>query len=229
MGRAGSVGVPGKNIRMVAGRRLVSYPLEVATQAQLVDRVYVTTDCPVIANTADMYGATVIDRPTELSQSDSEMSDAIVHAYQFFAEKPDIVVTMHANCGIHRDGLVDECIQSLLDDPSLDSCVSARVIQDLHPYRLKRVKRDGTLSTWVDMPDDVSNNRQAVKQPAVALDGACRAWRPDRCLPPNGQPPFRYLGHRIGWVENPGGFDVHSEADLEATQKHHEPRWGYGA
>lgn len=230
MGRAGSVGVPGKNIRMINGRRLVSYPLEAAASSGLVDHIYVSTDCPVIAETAGQYGAMVIWRPEELSRSDSEMAEVIMHAVDFMLS-PQIVVTMHANCGTHRRGLIDECIERLQADESLDSCVSARVVEDMHPYRLKRVQADGTLGTWVDIPSAVASNRQAIADKAVVLDGACRAWRPDRCLPPAGQPPFRYLGNRIGWVENPGGFDVHNETDLLLTEHYHnnKPAWQYGA
>lgn len=219
MGRAGSEGVPGKNIRQVAGNVLVMHPLVASMSAHTVDRVYVSTDCPVIKKTAMNQGAWVIDRPATLSRSDSEMSDVIIHAVDSWQHMPDVVVTMHANCGIHPPGLIDECVNKLLADPELDSVVSARVVDDLHPYRLKRVRPDGTLTTWVDMPEDTSNNRQAIKDKAVVLDGACRAFRPERCLPPLGQPPFRYLGNTIGWVENPHGFDVHSEADLLTTER----------
>ena len=216
MGRAGSVSVPGKNVRSIAGKPLVAYPIEAALASKLLDRVYVTTDCPQIKAIATSYGVEVIDRPFSLSQADSEMSEGVVHAQS--AINADILVTMHANCGIHREGLIDECIAKLLADEALDSCVSAREVADMHPYRLKKVQGDGTLTTWVEMPV-ASNNRQAIKEKAVVLDGACRAFRTARCLPPNGQPPFKYLGQRIGWVDNEGGLDVHSEADILITEQ----------
>jgi len=219
MGRAGSVSVAKKNVRHVAGHPLVTYPIRAASGAKSVDRVYVTTDCPEIKRIAKSWRVSIIDRPSHLSEADSEMSDAIVHALGEMSPAPDILVTMHANCGIHRDGLIDECVARLLGDSSLDSCVSAVDVGGMHPYRLKRVREDGTLTTWVDIPDAVQNNRQAIRDKAVVLDGAARAFRVARCLPPRGQPPFRYLGQRIGFVENPGGLDVHTEADLFATER----------
>ena len=216
MPAAGSVSVPGKNVRSIAGKPLVAYPIEAALASKLLDSVYVTTDCPQIKDIAISYGVKVIDRPFYLSQANSEMSEGVVHAQGVI--HADILVTMHANCGIHREGLIDECITRLIEDDTLDSCVSARDVADMHPYRLKKVQEDGTLTTWVEMPN-ASNNRQAIKEKAVVLDGACRAFRTARCLPPNGQPPFKYLGHRIGWVENEGGLDVHSEADILVTEQ----------
>lgn len=219
MGRAGSQGVKGKNIREVAGKPLCYYPLR-ACQASSIDRVFVSTDCPVIKMTAWEFGAEVIDRPKELSRADSEMSDVILHASRDISRKygiPEIWVTLHANCGIHKPGLIDECVAKLESDPALDSCVSARLVWDLHPYRLKRVNEHGLLVPWVKMPDDISNNRQQIRDRAVVLDGACRAFR-SRCLDMRGQPPFRYLGDRIAWVENPDGLDVHCEDDIAKTE-----------
>jgi CMP-N-acetylneuraminic acid synthetase len=218
MGRAGSQGVPGKNIRPISGKPLVAYPIEAALAASSVNIVYVSTDCPEIIRVARGYGlgVKIIERPSDLAQSDSEMSDVILHADEHV--QPDIWVTMHANCGIHAPGLIDECVDTLKADEALDSCVSGRYVWDMHPYRLKKVNAAGELEPWVEMPADISNNRQAIREPAVVLDGACRAFR-RRCLDMQGQPPFRYLGNRMAWVENPGGLDVHSEADLIATEQ----------
>jgi hypothetical protein len=193
-----------------------------ASRARGIDLIAVSTDCPRIMEEADRQAAKVIVRPPELAQSDSEMSDVIVHAAKYledeYLERIDIMVTMHANCGVHRDGLIDECVAALDADPDLDACVSAREVWDLHPYRLKKVTADGTLVPWVVPPQGSdSNNRQAIRERAVVLDGACRAFR-RHCLDLQGQPPFRYLGNRIAWVDNPGGLDVHSEADLVATR-----------
>ena len=173
-------------------------------------------------------GAKLIHRPAHLAHATAEMSDAVVHAADVIEREYgtlDVLVTMHANCGTHPPGLVDTCIERLLSDSSLDSCVSARVVEDCHPYRLKRVTEVGLLKTWVDMPAP-SNNRQSIKEKAVVLDGACRAIRVEQCLPPLGQPPFRYLGHRIAWIENRGGLDVHSESDLVLTEHYLASRAG---
>lgn len=228
MGRRGSVGVPGKNTRDIGGHPLVWYPMVAALDAELIDRVYVTTDCPRIKEVALSLGVSIIDRPPELAHSQAEMSDAIVHAAKaiedWLSTPIDIMASMHANCGTHRPWLIDDCITRLQQDARLDSCVSARYVTDQHPYRVKRVTEDGMLHTWVDMPEDISNNRQAIREPAVVLDGACRAFRVARCLPPNGQPPFRYLGNVIGWEENPDGLDVHNEADLVLTERYVDQR-----
>jgi N-acylneuraminate cytidylyltransferase len=227
MGRAGSVGVPGKNVHPVHGLPLAAYPMKAAIAARRVDRIYVTTDCPEIKRWASWYGLRVIDRPEHLARPESEMSEGIVHAVdvieQLEGERPAIMVSMLANCGTHAEGLIDRCIERLEADPAADSCVSGVFEYSLHPYRVKRV-RGRWLKNWVDVPEDVGNNRQLIADRAFVLDGAARAFRVDRCLPPLGQPPFRYLGHQILYEENPGGFDVHSEDDLRRIERYIEGR-----
>ena len=222
MGRAGSVGVKRKNLTPICGEPLCTYPMRAALQATRLNQIFVTTDCPEIKRIAIDYGLSVIDRPEELAHATAEMSEGIVHADDVIRREygisPSIMVTMHANSGIHKSGLIDECIEKLESDPAADSCVSARRIMDLHPYRQKRVNASGYLETWIPVPDEVANNRQMISDVSVVLDGACRAIRVDRCLPPVGQPPFRYLGNTIAWVDNPHGLDVHSENDILAIE-----------
>ena len=50
--RGGSKGVPRKNIRMLAGKPLIAYSIEVARACRMIDRVVVSTDDKEIANVA---------------------------------------------------------------------------------------------------------------------------------------------------------------------------------
>ena len=68
MGRAGSVGFPGKNLSPVLGRPLCAYPLMAAKASRYVDRIFVSTDSKEIMDIACAYGAEVITiRPPELA------------------------------------------------------------------------------------------------------------------------------------------------------------------
>lgn len=182
-GRSGSQSVPKKNVYPVLGRPLVYYPMNAAVQSRLADALYVSTDCPDIKRVGNRMGVQVIDRPPELSRADSELTDAIIHAIDQMEVKPDILVTMHCNCAVHREGLVDACIQKLLDHSDADSCVTGSVDRSVHPFRTKRVTQDGYLTTWMDMPAETSTNRQDL-DPCFILDGAARAMRVGSCFPP---------------------------------------------
>ena len=55
--RAGSERVPEKNIRRLAGHPLLAYAIETARQADLFERIVVSTDSEAIAKVARWYGA----------------------------------------------------------------------------------------------------------------------------------------------------------------------------
>ena len=70
--RGGSKGVPGKNLRILAGKPLIAYAIETALASKLIDRVIVSTDDAEIAAVAQQHGAEVpFMRPQELARDDS--------------------------------------------------------------------------------------------------------------------------------------------------------------
>src|SRR5262249_34995636 len=67
--RGGSKGVPGKNIRMLAGKPLLQYTAEAARAATLLSRVILSTDSEEIADVGRACGLDVpFMRPKELAE-----------------------------------------------------------------------------------------------------------------------------------------------------------------
>ena len=85
--RGGSKGVPGKNIRDLAGKPLLAHALHVASQVTEIERVFVSTDSSDIAAVAERFGATSILRPAELAQDDSPEWLAWRHAINWVKTK----------------------------------------------------------------------------------------------------------------------------------------------
>ncbi|MGN6409030.1 MAG: acylneuraminate cytidylyltransferase family protein, partial [Curtobacterium sp.] len=77
--RAGSKGIPGKNLRAVAGRSLVRRAVESALAATTIDAVVVSTDGDAIAAEAVSAGARVVRRPPELSGDEASSESALLH------------------------------------------------------------------------------------------------------------------------------------------------------
>src|SRR5438552_5061811 len=70
--RSGSVRVPGKNVRPLAGHPLLAYAVETALQSGVFDRVVVSTDAEATADVARWYGADVpFLRPAEYATATS--------------------------------------------------------------------------------------------------------------------------------------------------------------
>lgn len=217
MGRGGSKSIPGKNVMPVLGRPLVLYPILAAQRAAKIDLVAVTTDCPEILRIAETEGVLPIRRPPGISHDTAQMVDGITHALEVIGGEIEFLVTLHANCGTHPPGLIDRCLARLEADAEADSCVSGPVEKSVHPFRTRRLSLEGTLDPWMPAPRDTSSNRQSL-DPCVILDGACRAMRVRKCFPPEGDPPFPYLGRKVLFEENPGGRDVHDEDDVWLTE-----------
>eukprot|EP00121_Abeoforma_whisleri_P010786 Awhi_evm1s9944 len=55
--RGGSVGVPGKNIKVLCGKPLIAWTIESAIKSGVFDRIIISTDSMDIATVAKKYGA----------------------------------------------------------------------------------------------------------------------------------------------------------------------------
>jgi CMP-N,N'-diacetyllegionaminic acid synthase len=93
--RGGSKGIPGKNIRPIAGKPLVAHSIEHAKAAG-VTAVYVSTDDPRIAQVARAHGAEVIERPAAIAGDTASSESALVHTLDSLGEDPDAVVFLQA-------------------------------------------------------------------------------------------------------------------------------------
>ena len=76
--RAGSKGVPNKNIRFVAGKPLIAYAIENALHSRNIDRVIVSTDSPEVMIIAKQLGAEVRERAAALC-ADAVTLDAVIY------------------------------------------------------------------------------------------------------------------------------------------------------
>lgn len=81
--RGGSRGLPGKNIRPLAGLPLIAHSILCARMCPQIDRYIVSTDDDEIMNAARRYEAqTPFRRPADLARDDTPMLAVIQHALQ---------------------------------------------------------------------------------------------------------------------------------------------------
>lgn len=79
--RAGSQGLPGKNIADLGGRPLIEWTVRAALSSGVFARVIVSTDGPEIAEAAQAAGAEIpFLRPPELATSEARSVDVVRHA-----------------------------------------------------------------------------------------------------------------------------------------------------
>ncbi len=97
--RAGSKGIPGKNLRRVAGRSLVRRTVDAAGAAASIDVVVVSTDGDAIAAEGELAGARVVRRPADLAGDEASSESAVLHVLDVLAatgDEPEVVVFLQA-------------------------------------------------------------------------------------------------------------------------------------
>jgi len=111
--RAGSKRVPGKNIKMIAGKPLMYWTIEAAKKSKLLTNFVVSTEDTTIAKIAMEQDVEVIARPDDLATDETPLLDVIQHV--LCIEPADVVVILHATSPIRNPGRIDECIKQYLD------------------------------------------------------------------------------------------------------------------
>ncbi|WP_283787454.1 cytidylyltransferase domain-containing protein [Bermanella sp. WJH001] len=69
--RGGSKGLPKKNCKLLSGKPLIQYSIEVALASKYIQQIFVSTDDADIAVIAKKFNVQVIDRPKDLATDTS--------------------------------------------------------------------------------------------------------------------------------------------------------------
>ncbi len=145
--RGGSKGIPGKNIKLLAGIPLIAYSIAAGLQSKYVTRVIISTDDEQIAEAAKAWGAEVpFLRPPEYATDTAVDLDLFVHALTWLEQnegyKPDVVVQLRPTSPLRPPDCVDRAVELLLGDPAATS-VRGVVPSGQNPYKMWRVSGEG--------------------------------------------------------------------------------------
>ena len=230
LGRGGSVGFPGKNTYPVLGRPLMAYPLMAVAGSKHVDRVFLSTDAEDLMEVGREYGAEIIVRPPELATPEALGEDAYLHGYKVIGEKAkeageelDLLVLLFANAPNITTELVDEGIEKLQADATLDSAISVSRYNMWSPLRARRLEADGTLQPFVPFevfgdPATLSCDRDSQGDVWFA-DFGVQVVRPKNFDEmDSGLWPQKWMGQRIAPLESWGGGDVDYEWQIPAAE-----------
>jgi len=89
--RGGSKGIPGKNIKMLAGKPLLEYTWEVASKSKQLSKVILSTEDDAIIEVGKSLGITIpFKRPSNLSKDKSPTLGVIQHALEFYKAKGEV-------------------------------------------------------------------------------------------------------------------------------------------
>jgi N-acylneuraminate cytidylyltransferase len=149
--RGGSKGLPGKNLRRLGGKTLISLAIEHALAAEGVSEIYVSTDSEEIATEAEKAGAIVpFLRPAHLAKDDSPEWAAWQHLVEFLssntANAAEYLVSVPATAPLRATSDIESCIRVVLDDDSLDGAICITPSRRNPDFNMARLNPDGTVS-----------------------------------------------------------------------------------
>lgn len=125
--RGRSNSIPQKNIRVLAGKPLISYAIESAKACEAVDLIVVTTDDADISTVAKQYGCFVIDRPEELCGDDISLDSVVWHVVEYLEMQGylfDIFVTIKPIAPLLRSETIQAAVQILRRELDVDTVIS---------------------------------------------------------------------------------------------------------
>jgi CMP-N-acetylneuraminic acid synthetase len=152
--RAGSKGLPGKNLKVLAGKPLLAYTVDAARTSGVLDRVILSTEDEQIAEVGRELGCDVpFMRPRDLAQDDTPHLPVIQHAVRWMQERasytPDAVMILQPTSPLRSAEDVRAAVD-VLERSRADSVVSvSEVPPHTHPMRVLRVDDSGAAVLFV--------------------------------------------------------------------------------
>ena len=148
--RGGSKGLPGKNLRLLDGKTLLSLAIDHAFAVEGVSEVYVSTDSEEIATEAKNAGATVpFLRPADLAKDDSPEWAAWQHLVKFVSHNnlnaPEYLLAVPVTAPLRATEDIEGCIRVALADKSLDGAICVTPSRRNPNFNMARLNADGSL------------------------------------------------------------------------------------
>jgi CMP-N-acetylneuraminic acid synthetase len=186
--RGGSKGVPGKNIKPLAGKPLIAHAIAVARATPGIDTVIVSTDDEAIAAVGRAYGAEVpFMRPSELAQDTSSEWLAWRHAIAWVQQHRgafDLFVSLPTTSPFRAVDDVAAVIAAMAADPQADIAITVAEANRSPYFNMVKLGTDG-YAELVIAPDGRVTRRQDA--PAIFdITTVAYAARPAFVLRANG-------------------------------------------
>jgi CMP-N,N'-diacetyllegionaminic acid synthase len=172
--RGGSKGLPGKNLKPLLGKPLVTWSIEAAILSPSIDSVLLSTDDQKIAEVGESAGARVpFIRPPSLSDDTASSIDVVLHALGFLeaaGEKYDIVILLEPTSPQRDFGDIEQALK-LLITTNARAAVGVTKAECSHPDFIYRMQDDLRLEPYIKRTESQHIRRQDI-EPLYFLEGS---------------------------------------------------------
>jgi CMP-N,N'-diacetyllegionaminic acid synthase len=207
--RGGSRGVPGKNLRRLAGRSLVAFKAIAARKSRHCTRLIVSSDSLDIQDEARRYGAEVpFTRPQELASDTAASADVVWHAMQWIEAEGgpafDALMLLEPSAPFTRPLDYDRAVE-LMDARSADVVVGMREM-DVSSRFVGPMAQDGSIAEIVTRIKNLASLRRQDFPLEYTMNGALYLVR------------WEFFRHHRGFYRDPArtyGYPMPPEYSLE--------------
>lgn len=212
--RAGSKGLPGKNVALINSKSLIQLAIETALSIPAITRVVVTSDDLKIQAIAREMGVEVIVRPAALAQDNSPIESALLHALNSLNLKTannDILTLIQPTSPLRNPKLLAESLQQFIDSGATGAIFGVVDVEH-HPAKMLRI--DGDLVVPFTKIEDLSASRQTLGR-VVRQSGSIYITNLQEFLKLETLfiPPVRWVQ-----VESPEAIDIDTPEDLDKAR-----------
>ncbi len=183
--RAGSKGLPGKNLMDLGGRPLIAWTIQAVKRSPSVTDFCFTTESEEIAEVARQWGAPVpFMRPEALAQDETSSLAVLLHALNEMERinecRYDIVIYLQPTSPFRSHRVIERGIELLVSAPEdVISAVGVAPVGDSHPWWDLKEGKGGVLEYYVDdslLPGPRPMRRQELP-PAYHFNGSIAVVR----------------------------------------------------
>lgn len=215
--RGGSKGVPGKNIRPLAGLPLIAHSIRQARDSGLFAAIAVSSDATAILAAAAEAGADLmIERPAELASDTAGKLPAIRHcvaeAERRLDRRFDILVDLDATSPLRLPEDIRGAV-ALLEDSGAASVITGSPARRSPYFNLVEERPDGSVGLSKPPPAEVLRRQDA---PACFdMNASIYVWRRDVFL---AGPRVFYPDTRLFVMPEERSHDIDSELDFAIVE-----------
>jgi len=159
--RGGSVRLPGKNIKKLAGVPLIEYTFRATRDSKYLDRVIVVTDDDAIGMFAQEHDVDWPFRePEDLADGTKSDFDFFEYTLRWLQDnegyRPDIIVQLRPTSPLRTAAQIDAAIELLVKNPEADS-VRTVTEPEQSPYKMYGINSEGYLEPLLSVPGETES------------------------------------------------------------------------
>jgi CMP-N,N'-diacetyllegionaminic acid synthase len=182
--RGGSKGVPGKNLRIVAGIPMFGHSVRQAAESGLFDFIGVSSDSTEILELARSFGATdVIVRPPGMATDTAGKVPAIAHAVREIEVRHsvrfDSCVDLDATSPLRHVSDIAAAVE-LFDSVDVESLITGSEARRNPYFNLVELQPDGTVAVSKKPAGDVLRRQDAPR--SYDMNGSIYIWKRDSLI-----------------------------------------------